>query len=70
MSEGELKKRIREHRPVILCDNVALAELGKILDEAKKELPLPSEAKEGCVQYSMDIVEWYKKWFGEVEAKP
>ena len=60
VEEGELIKRIREHRPVILCDYVALTELGKILDEANKEFPHTNP--DGL---TVDTIELYKKFIKE-----
>jgi len=70
VEEGELKKRIKalaEPDEEIFPYSSLEYRIDEIIDEAKKEFPLPSEAEEGCAQYSIDVIKWFKKWFGDKE---
>ncbi len=64
-SEGELKKRIRERNKIfpIVCDQPAMFELDKILDQVAKEFrvfSLTSPTGEATVAlYELSV-----KWFG------
>ena len=68
--------RLIEHAKTISEeDTIVLSELRKTVQEAKKEFPnfqnilsqkdtwLPTDFP--SMEYSRDIISWFKKWFGE-----
>ena len=69
MSEGEFKKRIKSLFSDIWdrsAQEVDEEDIQKIINDAQKEFPLPSQAKGGCVDYSIAVIEYYKKWHGKL----
>ncbi len=83
MTEGELKKRIRNawNNDLELNEqeyDVSLALISLILDEAKQEFPIINEEfLEHKRQITKEVLfatikardEWFKKWFGSAEEK-
>lgn len=74
---GELKKRLEWLWFEEGHDNpdVVQKDVTRVLDEAKKEFPMPKDVPDGLNQGSTDILitlnewrtKWFKKWFGKDE---
>ena len=69
---GEFEKQFKHHisfidshyGEIMWCDVI------KIIKEAKKEFPLmippsPLLSKERIIDYMIDTMKWFEKWFGE-----
>ena len=79
MSEGLLKRRIRQLDPILNLKGTehcwaSLPDLDNILDEAKKEFPyFPKGLVKGLTDievyraYIQQVWDWKKKWFGDSE---